>query len=48
MEYIYSKDVLKWIFSFLEEKVKLKIVFYSKVLKNKLDINQFNYQTISN
>ena len=48
MDYIYSKDVLKWIFSFLEEKVKLKIVFYSKVLKNKLDINKFNYQTISN
>ena len=38
--------ILKYIFSFLSEKQKLKIIIYNKDLQKKLDINIENYKRI--
>ena len=43
---IKSLDIVKFIFSFLSEKQKLKIIIYNKHLQNKLDINIDNYKKI--
>ena len=43
---IGSLYILKYIFSFLSEKQKLKIIIYNKNLQTKLDINIENYKRI--
>ena len=43
---IESLYILKYIFSFLSEKQKLKIIIYNKDLQKKLDINIDNYKRI--
>ena len=35
------------IFSYLEEKIKLKVIKYNKKLQNKIDINLINYKYFS-
>ena len=44
---IKSKYILKLLFSYLQEKIKLKLCKYSKSLKNKLDIDLLNYRRFS-
>jgi len=41
---IESLYILKYIFSFLSEDQKFKIIIYSKRLQNKLDINIIDYK----
>jgi len=43
---IDSLYILKYIFSFLSEAQKLKIIIYNKNLQKKLDINIENYKRI--
>jgi len=43
---IESLYILKYIFSFLSEKQKLKIIIYNKNLQKKLDINIGNYKRV--
>ena len=47
VENIKSSYIAKFIFSYLDEKVKLKIIKYNKTLQNKLQINIVNYKTFS-
>ena len=46
IESIKSLYILKYIFSFLSEKQKLKIIIYNKDIQKKLDINIENYKRI--
>ena len=46
LESIKSPYVLKDIFSFLSEKLKLEIIIYNKNLQKKIDINIENYKRI--
>ena len=46
IESIKSLYILKYIFSFLYEKQKLKIIIYNKDIQKKLDINIENYKRI--
>ena len=41
-----SPYILKYLFSFLEEMIKLKLIKYNKNLQNKLDISIENYKEI--
>ena len=47
LEKIKSLYITKNILIFLNEKRKLKVIKYSKILKNKLDIQLINYQLFS-
>ena len=47
LESIKSRFFIKLIFSLIEEEKKLKIVKYSKMLQNKIDINLTNYKFFS-
>ena len=47
LENIKSAFYLRLLFSFPNEKKKLKIAMYSKSLKNKLNINLINYKLYS-
>ena len=42
MENIKSSFFMKIIFSFLDEKIKLKLVKYNKSLQNNININLIN------
>ena len=44
---VKSKHVLDKIFSFLDEKKKLKLIIYNKYLQKSLDINLENYKKVS-
>ena len=46
IESIKSPYILKDIFSFLSEKLKLEIIIYNKNLQKKIDINIENYKRI--
>ena len=41
-ENIKSSYISEFIFSYLEEKIKLKIIKYNKTIQNKLQINIIN------
>ena len=43
MEYVKSSYILKIVFSYADEKQKLKLVKYNKSLQKKIDININNY-----
>ena len=47
MEYIKSSYFIKIIFSFIDDKTKLKIVKYNKSFQNELNINLINYKVFS-
>ena len=44
LEKIKSLYITKNIFIYLDEKRKLKLIKYSKILKDKIDINLIDYQ----
>ena len=43
---VKSKNILQNIFSYLDEKLKLKIVEYNKKLQNKLEIDIETYKKV--
>ena len=47
MKNIRSHYIIKFIFSFVEETIKLDLIKYNKNLQNKLDINLINYKLLS-
>ena len=47
LENIKSSFFIKIIFSFLDEKTKLKLVKYNKSLQNNININLINYKILS-
>ena len=47
IENINSKDIIKILFSHLDEKIKLKTIKYNKKLQNIIDINLINYKFFS-
>ncbi len=44
---VISNYIIKYIFSFLSEKKKLKMMIYNKKLQKKFNINIDNYKSIS-
>ena len=44
METIKSVIILKKIFSYIDEEIKLKLIKYNKNIKNKININLLNYK----
>ena len=44
LENIKSSFFIKIIFSFLDNKTKLKLMKYNKSLQNKIDISLINYK----
>ena len=47
LENIKSSYFIKIIFSYLDEKTKLKLMKYNKCLQNKININLINYKILS-
>ena len=47
LENIKSSFFIRYIFSFLDEATKLKIIKYNKALQNEIDINIINYKLFS-
>ena len=47
IENMKSKDIIKILFSHLDEKIKLKTIKYNKKLQNMIDINLINYKFFS-
>ena len=47
LENVKSVYFLKIIFSFVEDRQKLKIIKYNKSVQNKIDINLVNYKFLS-
>ena len=47
LELVKSSYFPKIIFSFIDEKIKLKILKYNKKLQNNMDINLINYKFFS-
>ena len=47
LENIKSSFFIKIIFSFLDNKTKLKLMKYNKSLQNKIDISLINYKILS-
>ena len=43
-----KSDLLKIIFSFLNERIKLKLIINNKFIQKKLEFNIENYKQISN
>ena len=43
-----KSDLLKIIFSFLNERIKLKLIINNKFIQKKLEVNIENYKQISN
>ena len=46
LENIKSSFFIKIIFSFLDNKTKLKLMKYNKSLQNKIDISLINYKIL--
>ena len=44
---IKSSYFIMIVFSYLDERIKLKIIKYNKIFQNKFDINLINYKLYS-